>query len=382
MGPEGSKTWVEIDAQAYKNNINAIRSLLQPEVTFCAVVKANAYGHGLEQIVQIALQEKIQHFAVDSIDEAKIIRGLSREAIIFILGFTPHARLPEVIDLNCIQTVYDEDTVRYLGNAAAHLQKQAYVSVKCETGTQRQGIDERGFKHLLAAISKQRPNIELVGLASHFSSSEEVTRPHITQEQMSRFAYYQSECKQFGLLPIFEHISCSASTLLYPPTHLSLVRIGLAQYGLWPSDGVKVQKSNNQPSFKLKPVLTWKTRIAQIKDVASGTPIGYDQTFISDRPMRIAILPIGYADGFVRRLSHQAHVLIKGQKCRILGNICMNMCITDVSALPQLKPGDPVTLLGRDGMHEITAEDHARWSHTINYEVVTRISLALPRIIV
>jgi len=382
MSSERAKTWVEIDSGSYQNNINAIRSLLEPEVTFCSVIKANAYGHGLEQVAKIALQNNVNNFAVDSIDEAEMLRSVAPDAVIFILGFTVESRLVDVVRLDCVQTVYDEQIIRSLGQEAIAQQKQAFVNVKCETGTQRQGILERDFKHLLASIEKERGSVQLISLASHLSSSEEVAKPEITQQQNTEFNKFVSDCKQFGLNPKFTHISCSASTLLYPETHHSLVRVGLSQYGMWPSDGVKSQKSNKQPSFKLRSIISWKTRIAQIKDIASGTAVGYDQNFTSDRPMRIAILPVGYYDGLVRTLSNKAHVIVKGQKCRILGNICMNMCIVDISTLPQVKPGDTVTLLGRDGMHEITAEDHARWSDTINYEVTTRINPLLPRVIV
>jgi alanine racemase len=377
-----AKTWVEINAESYKNNIQAIRSLLDPEVAFCSVVKANAYGHGLEQITKIALQNNVEHFAVDSIDEAQELRALAPDATIFILGYTVEDRITDVVALGCVQTVYDERTVGLLGAEALKQQRQAYVNVKIETGTQRQGVLERDFKHLLASIEKQKGSVELVSLASHFSSSEEVTKPHITLEQNQKFNELIEVCKTFGLKPSLTHISCSASTLIYPETHHSMVRVGLSQYGMWPSDGIKTQKSNKQPSFKLRSIITWKTRVAQVKDIASGTPVGYDQTFISDRPMRIAVLPVGYYDGLVRSLSDKAHVIVKGQKCRILGNICMNMFIVDISVLPQVKPGDTVTLIGRDGMHEITAEDHARWSNTINYEVTTRINPLLPRIII
>ena len=382
MGAERAKTWIEIDADAYKNNIQAIRSLLDPEVAFCSVIKANAYGHGLEEIAKIAQKAGVKYFAVDSIDEADQLRSIAPEATIFILGFTVADRLEDIVRLGCVQTVYDEQTINLIGKEAQKQQLQAYVNVKVETGTQRQGVLERDFKHLLASIDKQKGSVKLVSLSSHFSSSEEITKPEITQNQNQKFKEFVAICNDFGCNPLFAHISCSASALINPDTHHSLVRIGLSQYGMWPSDGVKTKKLNKEPSFKLKPILSWKTRIAQVKDIASGTPVGYDQRFVSDRPMRIAVLPVGYYDGLVRSLSTKSHVIIKGQKCNILGSICMNMCIVDISTLPQVKPGDIVTLIGRDGMHEITAEDHARWSETINYEVTTRINPLLPRMIV
>lgn len=382
MGLNREKTWVEIDSQAYSHNIQIIRSLLHPEVTFCSIIKANAYGHGLEEITMLGLRSGITCFGVDSIDEAQRVRKIANQEDILILGYTPEDRLQDVVRIGAIQTVYDEKTVSMLSIEAKKQQLNCFVNIKCETGTQRQGISERDFKHLLASIEKTHGSVNLWGLSSHFSSSENTAKPEVTYNQNQKFEYFINECQRFNLNPKKIHISCSASTILYPEMHYSLVRVGITQYGLWPSQELKELFTKTRPTFQLKPILTWKTRIAQIKDIASGTPIGYDQKYISDRPIRIAILPIGYYDGFVRSLSNQAYVLVKGQRCAILGNICMNMCIVNVSSVPQIQLGDEVTLFGRDGMHLISAEDHAKWTDTINYEVVTRIGQHIKRIII
>lgn len=382
MQPNHEKTWVEIDSQAYAHNIQTIRSLLSPEVTFCSIVKANAYGHGIEEMVMLGIRSGIRCFGVDSVDEAERVRRIAPQEDILILGYTPDDRLCDAVRLGAIQTVYNEKTVVSLALESAKQQCTCFANIKCETGTQRQGISERDFKHLLASIEKTHGTVKLWGLSSHFSSSEDPTRSNITISQNQKFKYFIEECDRFNLLPKQIHISCSASTILYPETHYSLVRVGITQYGLWPSLELKESFTKARPTFQLKPILSWKTRIAQIKDILSGTPVGYDQKYISDRPMRIAVLPVGYYDGFVRALSNVGYVLVKGQKCAILGNICMNMCIINISSVPQIQSGDEVILFGRDGMHLIGAEDHAKWTNTIHYEVVTRISEHIKRIIV
>ncbi|MBU4315203.1 alanine racemase [Patescibacteria group bacterium] len=382
MPKNSTKTWVEIDQSAYEHNIKILKSLLSPEVTFCSVLKANAYGHGLELMTELGIQNGINSFAVDSIDEAVKIRSISQNIEIYILGYIPEERLRDAIFINAIITIYDEITVQKLAQCAQDLQKTCFVNIKCETGTQRQGIAEKDFKHLLASIEKQNGLVQIYSLASHFSSSEKALKPDITIKQNEIFDFFIETCERFGFKPKHLHISCSASTILYPETHKSLVRIGIAQYGLWPSQDVKELFTKKRPTFQLKPILNWKTRIAQIKDIGSGTAVGYDQIFVSDRPMRIAILPVGYYDGLVRSLSNKGHVIIHGQKCSILGLICMNMCVVNISSVPNANIGDEVIILGRGGMNVISADDHALMTNTIHYEVVTRIAEHIPRILV
>lgn len=378
MKLHGAKTWVEISTSAYKNNLNVLKSLLAKDVTFCAVVKANAYGHGLAEIVGIAKYNGVNHFAVDSIDEAIQVRKLCPEAVIFILGYTVPERLKEVVAHNFIQTVYQNETVQILGREATDQNRRALINIKIETGTQRQGIEIKNLKILLATIERERGLVECVGISSHFSSSEMTEREAVTKNQNQIFEEAIEITRRFGFNPKYIHISCSASGFLYPEAHHTMVRFGLSQYGMWPSDDVKKKMLLGSRNVELQPILTWKTRIAQIKDIGPATPVGYCQRFVSDRPMRTAILPVGYFDGY-RRALNNGFVLLHGQKCKILGNICMNMMIVDVSSIGQAKVDDEVTLLGRDGMNQITAEDLANSTVTINYEITTSINPLIPR---
>ncbi len=380
MNKDYAKTWIEIDSKSYEHNIKTIKSLLLPEVTFCSVLKANAYGHGIELMAKLGLQNSINCFAVDSADEAIAVRKIAPNAELFILGFIPEPRLRDAILINAVVTVYDEQTIVKIANEANILQKTCNVNVKCETGTQRQGIALRDFKHLLAQIEKTHGLVKLCSLASHFSSSEDIKQQQITINQNNLFDTFIDECKRFGFNPKYNHISCSASTIMYPQTHRTLVRIGMAQYGLWPSPELKELFTKTHPTFQLKPILSWKSRVAQVKDIQSGTPVGYDQRFVSDRPMRIAIIPIGYYDGFVRANSNKGSVIVHGQRCQVIGNVCMNMIIINVSSVPRVNVGDEVIIIGRDSIHSISAQDHAKISDTIHYEALTRIGNHIPRI--
>jgi alanine racemase len=382
MQSNGFKTWVEIDSKAYSHNIESLRSLLLPGVIFCSVIKANAYGHDLEIMVKLGIDNNINCFAVDSVDEAQRVRKISKDCELYILGYIPPEKYADAILSDAIITVYDEQTISELAKISQKLQYKCLVNIKCETGTNRQGVLEKDFKHLLASIEKTRGNINLHSLSSHFSCSEDTNKQLITELQNNKFDIFINECKKFGFSPNCFHISCSASALLYKNTQRSMVRFGIAQYGYWPSNEVRDAFTKKHPTFRLKPILTWKTKVAQIKDIQSGVSVGYNQKFISDRPMRIAILPIGYYDGLVRSYSNNGYVIIRSHKCQIIGNICMNMCMVNISSVPQVNIGDDVIIIGHDNIHSITAENHATSTNTIHYEVVTRISEHISRIIV
>ncbi len=379
MAPHGAKTWVEIDARALSKNLNQLRGLLQDKGQLCPIVKANAYGHHLETIVRLLTTEGVGLFGVDSIEEAQIVRRLAPNAEIFILGLTVPERLIEVVRNKIIQTIYDLPTLEKLIEHAVHEQSRVLVNIKLETGLNRQGIGNRQLQDLIRMIKTNEHWVELRGVSMHFAESENVENQNFSFQQLDRFLEQIEILKVQGIEPKFIHASCSAAFMVIPDSRLLMNRTGLAIYGLWPSEGVR--QMMRLKGLELTPVLSWKTKIAQIKDIVAGDTVGYGRTFKADRPMRIAVLPVGYYDGYRRNLNNRGQVLINGRKCNILGNICMNMCMVDVSQIPQINVGDIATLLGRDGMNQITAEDLAQLYGTINYEVVTTINPLIPRVV-
>lgn len=376
------KTWVEISSTALASNIENLRSVLAPGVEFCAVVKANAYGHGLREVARLALRANVKTFAVDNLDEALAIRVLDPACNIFILGMTIPARLPEVVSGRLIQTVYDVEMVNGLTEAARAIGTTAYVNLKLETGLYRQGMDTRELEAVTEVLKKAGERIVVTGASSHFASSEEVDRPEPTFAQMARFEEALNKLVDKGIQPQFVHMACSAAALTKVDTQYNMARIGIALYGLWPSPGVRRSVTLGRQRVDLVPVLAWRTTIAQVKSVAPGAQVGYGGNFVVNRPMRIAILPVGYYDGYDRGLSQRGEVIVRGTRCNVLGNICMNMMMVDVSTVPAARVGDMVTLLGRDGMNAVTADDMAERIGTINYEIVTRINPLLPRVVV
>ena len=382
------RTWVEINKQALRNNIQALGSLLNPETTFCAVVKANAYGHGIEQVVSICnaltgvIPDRKFAFAVDNIDEALQVRRLAPEALIIVLGYTLHDRLVDAIENEIELTIYDIEVIRILDTIASKLGKQTRVHLKLETGTNRQGITVSDLPRFLKGMTPARvSNVILSGVSTHFANIEDTSNYSYAKEQLARYNQMLETIKQAGFKPRYEHTACSAATILYPETHGNLVRAGISMYGFWSSKETKAVARQKQIDLDLQPVLTWKTRIAQIKSVPKNSPIGYGLTEQLHRNSKVAIIPVGYYDGWDRGLSSIGEVLVSGTKCKVLGRICMNMSIIDVTDADKVNLEDEVVLIGQQGNGIIKADHLAEKTNTIHYEVITRINPQLPRII-
>lgn len=375
----GQKTWVEISRAAVEQNVAALQSFLLPGVQFCAVIKANAYGHGQREMTSLLLDAGVTHFAVDSIDEAVALRQQDADATIFVLDYTVPERLRDVVEYDVIQTVYDEISVLELSKYGT-VARPARVSLKIETGLNRQGAGPRGIANLLNALRRTEGLVELASAASHFASSEEPTDP-MNAYQLKNFTNAIEVIRSEGFSVPYQHIACSAAAMTNIAAQGTMVRYGIVLYGLWASKNHKRTVVLGRQNIELSPVLQWKTRIAQVKDVPPGGAIGYGGTHVANRPIRLAVLPVGYADGFDRALSNRGEVLIRGRKCPIIGNVCMNVCMVDASAVPSVSVDDEVTLIGRDGMHAVSADDMAAAIGTISYEVVARINPLLPRVI-
>lgn len=375
------RTWVEISEDALKHNIQQLRLLVTPGTRFCAVVKANAYGHGQKEVVNIASRMGVDAFAVDAITDALELRKRLPSALLFVLGYTMHDRYDDAVDANVHLTLYDVDSIRLYEIAAGKRAKTGLVNLKLETGTNRQGIREEDLPHILEELN-MCAHLRLEGLSTHFANIEDTTDISYAGNQFMRFQRMVSYVREAGFDPKHIHCSNSAATILYPDTHVTMVRPGLALYGMWPSDEVEQLARRHNVKCELIPALTWKTRIAQIKSVPAGEPIGYGLTERVNRHSRIAVLPVGYWDGYDRALSSVGQVIIRGQRCKVMGRVCMNMIMVDVSHIPQVELEEEAVLLGISGRSRISAEETARLAQTINYEIVTRINPMIPRIVV
>lgn len=310
-------------------------------------------------------------FGVDNIDEALTIRALDTKNPILILGYIPPERLKEVIENDISFSVYSKELlamIRKLNNISA----KPRIHIKVETGTNRLGIPLDTLEEAMSFFQKHPDWIE--GVYTHFAETED-PQSSFWREQIAQFEKTIAFFKKKGVNPS-RHTASSAAALLYPEARYDMIRTGIGLYGLWPSGEIKNQISKTK-NINLKPVLTWKTKVVQIKEIKRGETVGYDRTFCTRRPTTIAILPVGYWDGYDRRLSNKGIVLIKGKRAPIVGNICMNMMMVDVTDVKNATMGDDVILMDAS----VSADEIAECIGTINYEVVTRINPLIARII-
>ncbi len=373
-------TWVEISSNALRNNIARLRSLIGPATLLCACVKANAYGHGLCEAGRIFIDAGADWLSVHSLHEARRLRQSGLSCPVYILGPLDPEDYPEALQLDCRLVVYNEDDLPHIARAARACGTKARLHIKIETGTNRQGIGPGLLEPLCAAIVKN-PDLMLEGLSTHFANIEDTTDHSFAEKQLHRLQAALDLLAERGIKAPIVHCANSAATILFPDSHFQMVRTGIAAYGMWPSNETYVSFVRERANgFVLKPALTWKSRVAQIKHVPGGEYIGYGCTFKTGHATRLAVIPVGYYDGFDRGIAG-GHVLIRGQRAPIRGRICMNLFMAEVTDISDVCLGDEVVLLGCDGEECISAEQIARWSATINYEVTSRINDRIPRII-
>ncbi len=355
-----SQTWIEISKEALLNNILQIKKQLKPKVKFMAVVKANAYGHGLLEVVT-AIQSKVDYLAVFSFEDAIFLRkqGVMKPLLVKSRIF------PEQVDLAIKHDI--EVTVSTL-DILQKIKKNLKVHICVDTGLGRDGFVSSDLKKV-SSLLKKSP-LKLCGIYGHFSAADESKFDDYSKKQVQELLRWKEELE----CPLFHH-SASAG-MVYGKNHpdFNLVRIGISLYGLWPSP-------ERNKSIKLKPVLSWRARISQIKSLPKGSAVSYGCTHILKRDSKVAVLPIGYFDGISRLSSGKSQVILRGKKVPQIGRVTMNLIVLDVTDVAQAKVGDVVTIIGKDGKVEISADDWASWSQTSNYEVVTRLNSALKRLV-
>lgn len=372
-----AKTWVEVSCSNLRSNVAMFRSLLGDCQKLAAVVKSNAYGHG-DLLVTETVADMIDYLAVDSLEEALRIKSVSLSKPILILGYTLKSDLALLVENSFETIVSNLETLEILGILSTEKQIPVKVHFKIETGTSRQGIDLQELNNYCVQLKKY-PNLQLAGVYTHFANIEDTSDFSYAQHQLE--VYYQSLAviREHGFEGFIRHTASTAATIIYPQTHFDMVRVGIGLYGLWPAAQTLVSSQQLNVKFELKPVLTWKSLVAQVKLLTAGSSVSYGCTEKVVKNTKVAVIPVGYRDGVDRKLSSVGHVLVRGKKCKILGRICMNMMIVDVDHVADIKLEDEVVLLGQQGGERITAEEIAAKISTINYEVVTRINPLIER---
>ena len=364
------RTWCDVSLDNLKYNIEQIKSKLSDNVKLCGVVKANAYGHGVEEIVRDLVQQGVDYLAVAFIDEALEIRLCGFEHPILILGNTPKDTVDQVVEYNITASVYNTETAVAISNEAVKQNKIAKIHIKIDTGMSRIGFlpTEESIREIIE-VSKL-PNIETEGIFTHFACSDDEDET-ATLKQYDKFMYVVSELEKQGLYIPVKHCCNSAAIVKYPKMHLDMVRAGIILYGMYPSD--------IDYDIDLKPLMNFKTSVINVKTVEAGQSISYGATYTAKDTMKIATIAVGYADGYSRLLSNCGRVLVKGQFADIVGRICMDQCMIDVTNVHNISIGDEVILFGADENEELPIEELAVKLGTINYELPCIINNRVPR---
>jgi alanine racemase len=368
---------LRISLEALRANAQTLRSIVGPQHA-AFVVKGNAYGHGLVETA-LAVEPYAAYLCVYALEEALALRDGGITAKLLVLGPIEPNELDAAMASDVELALWDTRSyVRDLVAAARKGRRRARVHVKVNTGLNRLGLEPDDVADAIEDYCRLG-DLEVAGIFSHLAAAEEIDSPY-TMHQLERFnhAYRSSEpiLSSYGVSPI-RHIAASAAAMLWPQTRLDLSRFGIALYGLWPS--AQTREAANGDRIFLEPVLSYVTRIVATREVETGAPIGYGTSYHAPRAMRIGVIPLGYADGIPRLLSNRGAVLVDGARCAIVGRVAMNMCCIDLSPAPNAHAGSQVTLIGREGEAEVSADDWAYWSDTINYEIVTRLPSTLQR---
>jgi len=371
-------SWIEIDGERLRTNIDTFKKLVGSGTALMVVVKANAYGHGLEVVTPI-IAEQADWLGVNSVDEALAVTRLGVEKPIAILGHTDPDQIEQVVRNGYRQVLYRLDVAQALSEWAAKLNAPAKVHIKIETGTNRQGVAPSEIEGFVGAIQKL-PGVEIEGAYTHFANIEDTLDPSFARSQSRKFQEALAALERAGARPQHVHASATAGAVLYPELSFTMARVGIGAYGIWPSRETRLAARERGRNVTLSPVLTWKTRVAQVKQVNTGDYVGYGLTYQATRPMQLVVLPIGYYDGYDRKLSNAGRALVRGRAVPVIGRVAMNMTMLDVTDVgAQLD--DEVVLLGQQGDAEIHAEDLAEKIGSIPYEVLARLNPLIPRIL-
>jgi len=369
--PQGRPTACFVDHAALRWNLRQIREKVGSRIKILSMVKANAYGHGAAAAARTLASAGGDAFGVATLEEGVELRQAGIRAPILVLAGAYADQLEEFLTHSLIPVVHDLDTTKRLEKALQQRGSTLNVHLKIDTGMGRLGLVAAETAEWVGEVKKLKA-IRIAGVFSHFSHAESVEGDY-TRQQLDIFNRVVDQLRAENIRPPLVHLANSAATIALPAAYFDMVRPGIMLYGVYPSPAMASQ-------IVLKPVLAWKTKILQLKKVPAGTSVSYGQTFITKRESLIATLPIGYADGYPRLLSNRGEVLIGGQRAAVAGRVCMDLTMIDVTDIRNVKQGDEVVLLGRQGDAEISADQIAAWANTISYEILTSIGARVPRI--
>lgn len=370
---------------ALVNNIDFIRTQIGTGVRISSVVKGNAYGHGIIQFVPMAEKAGIDHFSAFSANEASAVKeSAENNPDIMIMGWLDNAELEWAIKSGISFWIFEPERLDHAIAISKRLKQKAKIHLEVETGMNRTGLDDTELEYVIMKVLENGSYIELEGICTHFAGAESITNFVRIHRQISRFNKIYKKVTRLGLHPKIRHTASSAAAMSYPRTRMDMVRIGIMQYGFWPSIESLVQYLHGE-SFNHDPlnrVISWKSKVMSLKRVQQGEFVSYGTTYLATEPKRIAVIPVGYSHGYSRVLSNQGRVLIGGQRIAVIGMVNMNMLIADVTYLPDVKIGDEVVLIGRQEDLEISVASFSEISAQVNYELLARLPMNTSREVV
>lgn len=361
-----------VNLDAIYDNLVKTRQKLDKETKLMAIIKADGYGHGAVPIAY-TIDSIVDTYGVANVEEAVELRKAGITKPILILGHTFPEDFEQVIQYDIIQTVYSLDMAKELSQAAVRLEKKAQIHIKLDTGMSRIGFKDNEEGLALIKEVSHLEGIEIDGIFTHFACAD-MTDKASANNQYERYLNFVKKLAESGIHPMVKHVSNSAAIIDLPDTYLNMVRSGISTYGLYPSE--EVGKDN----LKLQPAMELVSKVIHVKEVEPGTGIGYGSTYVAEKKIRVATIPLGYADGYPRALSNKGYVLIHGKKAPIIGRICMDQFMVDITEIPETKEYDDVVLVGVDGNERITVEELAEMAYSFNYEFVCNISKRVPRV--
>lgn len=375
--------WAEVDLKAIAHNVRELRSITNPKVRLMAVVKANAYGHGMIEVARQAFENGADFMGVARIEEGIDLRKAGFNESVLIFGYTPPALVHKLLAFDLTQTVWSYKTAQAISNVAVSSNKQIKVHLKVDTGMGRLGLLPECHRppvteqNLIGNAIREVKSIsslaglELEGVYTHFATADSSDKSY-ARKQFEIFVAFLNELRHAGINPSLCHAANSAAIIDMPETHLDMVRAGIAIYGLYPSGEV------NKRKIALKPAMTLKSKIVHLKKVPTGFKVSYGNTYQTPKPTTIASIPVGYADGFNRLLSSRGHMLVRGHRAPIIGRVCMDQTMLDVGHIPNVDLEDEVVIFGRQENESITVDEIAATLNTINYEIVSTLTARVP----
>ena len=377
---------IELSQSALKKNVNFLKKKLGSHPRYSAVVKANAYGHGIPQMVKMLEACGLNHFSVASAYEAEeVLKCSSGSSDIMIMGILYDQDVEWAIQNGIEFYVFNYNRLPLALEKAKALNKKARVHLEVETGTNRTGMTEPFFKKSITFLKRHQEYFQFRGMCTHLGGAESRSNQFRVAQQIGRFKGYLGELKTRKFLPQYLHMACSAAVLAMPETHYDLVRVGVATYGFWPSPDIyyqHIQEKGRGKDAPMNRIISWKTDVMDIKNVPKGDFIGYGTAYQASRNMRVAVIPVGYCNGYPRGQSNNAYVLIGGRRAPVTGMVNMNLFMVDITDIPGVELGDEVVLLGKQKNNTINVSSFTNYTQLINNEMLSRLPAAIPRYIV